>query len=64
LELGFFMAALGRERVCVLYKGGVDVPSDCSGVLYEELDSKGAWRFRLAQEIKSAGVEVDLNKAV
>lgn len=63
LELGFFMAALGRDRVCVLYKGGVDVPSDYSGVLYEEVDSKGAWRFRLAAEIKSAGVEVDLNKA-
>jgi predicted nucleotide-binding protein len=62
LELGFFMAALGRERVCVLYKSGVDVPSDYSGVLYEELDSKGAWRLRLALEIKSAGIEVDLNR--
>ena len=63
LELGFFMAALGRDRVCVLYKSGVDIPSDYSGVLYEEVDSKGAWRFRLALEIKSAGIEVDLNKA-
>lgn len=63
LELGFFMAALGRERVCVLYKSGVEVPSDYSGVLYEELDGKGAWRFRLALEIKAAGIEVDLNKA-
>ncbi len=44
------------------YKGGVDVPSDYSGVLYEEIDSKGAWRFRLAFEIKSAGIELDLNK--
>lgn len=64
LELGFFMAALGRERVCVLYKSGVEVPSDYSGVLYEELDDKGAWRFRLAVEIQAAGVEVDLNNAV
>jgi predicted nucleotide-binding protein len=63
LELGFFMAALGRERVCVLYKSGVEVPSDYSGVLYEELDGKGAWRFRLAREIKAAGIEVDLNNA-
>lgn len=63
LELGFFMAALGRERVCVLYKSGVDVPSDYSGVLYEELDSKGAWRLRLALEIKSAGIDVDLNRS-
>jgi len=64
LELGFFMAALGRERVCVLYKTGVEVPSDYSGVLYEELDGQGAWRFRLAREIKAAGIEVDLNMAV
>jgi predicted nucleotide-binding protein len=62
LELGFFMAALGRERVCVLYKHGVDVPSDYSGLLYQDLDPKGAWRFRLAVEIKSAGIEVDLNR--
>lgn len=64
LELGFFMAALGRAHVCVLYKGGVEIPSDYSGVLYEELDGKGMWRFRLAAEIKAAGIEVDLNKAV
>lgn len=62
LELGYFMAALGRDKVCVLYKSGVDVPSDYSGVLYEEVDTKGAWRFRLAQEIKHAGIEVDFSK--
>lgn len=64
LELGFFMAALGRERVCVLYTSGVEVPSDYSGVLYQELDPQGAWRFRLAGEIKAAGIDIDLNKAV
>lgn len=64
LELGFFMAALGRAHVCVLYKGGVEIPSDYSGVLYEELDSNGMWRFRLAAEIKVCGMDVDLNKAV
>ncbi|WP_439606278.1 TIR domain-containing protein [Hydrogenophaga sp.] len=64
LELGFFMAALGRANVCVLYKGGVEIPSDYSGVLYEELDGKGTWRFRLAAEMKACGLDVDLNKAV
>ena len=64
LELGFFMAALGRAHVCVLYSGGVEIPSDYAGVLYEEFDSKGMWRFRLAAEIKAAGIDVDLNKAV
>ena len=64
LELGFFMSALGRERVCVLYKSGVEVPSDYAGVLYQQMDDGGAWRFHLAREIKAAGVDVDLNKAV
>jgi predicted nucleotide-binding protein len=64
LELGFFMGALGRAHVCVLYKSGVEIPSDYAGVLYEELDIKGMWRFRLAAEIKAAGIDVDLNKAI
>jgi predicted nucleotide-binding protein len=64
LELGFFMGALGRERVCVLYKNGVELPSDYSGVLYQELDTQGAWRFRLASEIKASGIPIDLNRAV
>jgi len=64
LELGFFMAALGRERVCLLYEPGVEVPSDYAGVLYLELDTRGAWRFQLASEIKASGLEVDLNKVV
>lgn len=64
LELGFFMAALGRDRVCVLYKSGVEVPSDYSGVLYHAMDDGGAWRFLLAKEMQAAGMQVDLNKAV
>ena len=31
---------------------------------YWRLDSKGMWRFRIAAEIKAAGIDVDLNKAV
>lgn len=34
LELGYFMGKLGRERVCGLYKGSVEIPSDVLGVLY------------------------------
>jgi predicted nucleotide-binding protein len=64
LELGFFMSALRRERVCVLYKSGVELPSDYAGVLYHQMDDSGAWRFLLAREIKAAGIDVDLNKAV
>lgn len=64
LELGFFLGALGRGRVCVLYTGDVEIPSDYDGVLYVPLDDRGAWRLAVAREMKVAGVELDLNNAV
>ncbi len=63
-ELGFFSGKLGRSRVCVLYKEGVELPSDYHGVVYIPLDSSGAWRLKLAREIRSAGIYVDMNKAI
>ena len=64
LELGFFIAKLGRSKVCALYENGVELPSDYSGVLFVPLDSSGAWRFQLGREIKASGIEVDLNKVI
>lgn len=63
LELGFFMGALGRQRVCVLYSGDIELPSDYAGVLYLPLDPAGAWRFLLAKEMRASGIEVDLNNS-
>lgn len=62
LELGYFMAKLGRDKVAVLYKDGVEMPSDYQGVLYTSLDAAGAWKFLLAKEMKATGIEVDMNK--
>lgn len=61
LELGFFLGRLGRARVCALYRKGVEIPSDYQGVLLVELDDAGAWRYRLAEELRAAGYQVDLN---
>jgi predicted nucleotide-binding protein len=63
-ELGYFVGKLGRNRVCALHKEEVEIPSDFQGVLYVPMDSSSAWRFLLAKEIKQAGMEVDLNKAL
>lgn len=63
LELGYFVALLGREGVCALYRDGVEIPSDYHGVVYVALDSEGAWKPKLAQELNAAGIHVDLNKA-
>jgi predicted nucleotide-binding protein len=64
LELGYFLGKLGRNRVCALYRPGVEIPSDYTGVLYVALDDAGAWRFALAKELKAAGFQVDMNHAV
>lgn len=61
LELGYFVGRLGRSRVCALHKGGVELPSDYQGVLYIELDHAGAWRSKLAQELKHAKLPIDMN---
>lgn len=63
-ELGYFIGKLGRNRVCALYSPGVEIPSDYSGVLFIELDDKGAWRLALAREMKAAGFNIDMNLAV
>ena len=63
LELGFFLGKLGRKQVCAVYKD-VKIPSDYDGVLYVPMDKQGGWRLQLAQEIKAAGIEIDLNKAI
>jgi predicted nucleotide-binding protein len=64
LELGYFFSKLGRERVCAIYVDGVEIPSDIHGILYLPYDDAGAWRLILAKEIKAAGIEVDLNRAI
>lgn len=62
LELGFFMGALGRGHVVALYEEGVELPSDLEGVLYVPFAT--VWQLQLASEMKAAGIEVDLNKAL
>ena len=63
-ELGLFIAKLGKQRVHVLYKEGVEIPTDYQGVLYTPLDDAGAWQVKLAKELQAIGFDIDLNKLV
>ena len=63
-ELGYFLAKLGRDRTIVLTKGDLELLSDFSGVVYEPIGNDDGWKFKLAKELKSAGFDVDLNKAL
>lgn len=63
-ELFYFIGKLGRERVCALKKGDIEIPSDIVGVVYIEMDGKGAWRTEVLRELESAGFSLDWKKAL
>ena len=64
LELGYFIGRLGRGKVCALKRGELEIPSDFAGVVWENMDNGSGWKLALARELKAAGHDVDLNKAV
>jgi len=64
LELGYFIAKLGRERVCALKRGEVLIPSDFAGVVWEDMDGAGGWKSRLGRELEAAGQVIDWNKVM
>jgi predicted nucleotide-binding protein len=60
-EFGYFIARLGRDRVCCLHKGNVEVPSDIDGLVYkkvdESIDSQG---LAIIRELKAAGYQINM----
>jgi len=57
--MGYFFALLGRDRVVMLYDDGVETPSDLDGLVYVEVDARGAWKIDLTREMEAAGFKVD-----
>jgi predicted nucleotide-binding protein len=62
MELGYFLARLGRHRVCALMRAKVEIPSDFGGVVYETFDDFGGWKSKLAKELAAANYEIDWAK--
>lgn len=60
-EHGYMISKLGRENVCALIKGDIEVPNDISGVVYVPLDNHGAWHYAVAKELRNSGYDVDMN---
>lgn len=58
-EFGFFAGRLGRKRVCCIYKTGVVLPSDLSGIVYKEVrNSVDEIGYPLIKELKAAGLKI------
>jgi hypothetical protein len=51
-------------RVCALKKADIEIPSDFAGVVYTDMDDRGAWKTELLRELKAAGYSVDWEKAL
>lgn len=58
LELGYFLAKLGRHQVSVLYRPTVELPSDINGVVYIEYAPGGIAHVmrELEKELRDAGL--------
>jgi predicted nucleotide-binding protein len=61
-ELGFFIGALGPDRVAALVSNEVERPSDFDGVVYIPIETD--WRLPLCRELRAAGYDIDLNKVL
>lgn len=63
LELGYFLGRLGRDKVCALKRGTLEIPSDFAGVVWESMEGS-SWKQALGRELKAAGYEIDWNKVM
>jgi predicted nucleotide-binding protein len=57
-ELGFFSAAVGRDKLFLLCDDTIERPSDYSGVRYIPLDSANQWQTQLVAALMGAGLRV------
>lgn len=64
LELGYFLGRLGRNRVCALKRGDLEIPSDFAGVVWEPMDDGNGWKQSLGRELDAAGYAIDWNKVM
>ena len=65
LEAGFLFGVVGRRKVCYLLDGKAPLAPELQGVVQVHTrDQADLWHLLLAREMRKAGLEVDMNKAV
>lgn len=60
-ELGYLLGGLGGERVCALYKEGVELPSGIRDVAYVPMDGADDWKLKLSHGMRKAGLPIDMS---
>ena len=65
LEIGFLFGVLGRGKVCFLVDAKAQVAPELQDlVLVQQRDEADLWRLLVAREMRKAGLEVDMNRAI
>ena len=64
LSIGFLLGALPQGRLCCLLADGSKPVSELEGMPRHTIDAGGLWRLLLAREMRQAGLDVDMNKAL
>lgn len=65
MEIGFLFGALAKRKVCFLVSGKAALAPELEGlVLMHARDEADLWRLLVAREMRKAGLEVDMNKAL
>lgn len=64
LELGYFIGHLGRDKVCALKRGDVEIPSDFLGIVWVPMNDGNGWKQSLGIELEAAGHEIDWNRVM
>jgi len=60
-EFGLFAGKLGRKRVCCLYTGNVELPSDLQGLVYLQFKSSvNEVKLDIVKELRAAGYKVKI----
>lgn len=60
-EFGYFAAKLGRRNVCCVYKEGVTLPNDISGLLYKKVnDTIDSIGYEIIKELKAVGLKIEI----
>jgi len=58
-EFGYFVGYLGRNRVCCIYKEGVELPTDVTGLVYKKVQgSIETIALSIIKELKAAGYQI------